>query len=297
MSYQTTAFPTPQRARRTPASGGPPSGLRDGTAHPINAVRTLGSALAQFGDMMFFLVEVVKSAAIPPYTWFPDFIDQSWIVLKRCLIPMVFVVFVFGYGAPGLQGVDLLNAVGSVDRLGAFFTMASFREFAPWTNGMVIAGIAGTAMCADLGARKVREEIEALESMGIDPIKSLVVPRFCALGFMTVFFSIVAGAVGVVGGLVAATWSAGESTAGYVATFSSTFTLAELFGDSLKVIINGFIIGLVCCYMGLNVKGGAEGVGRAVNRAVVISFVGIWVFNYMATIPMLSLFPQIEMLR
>jgi phospholipid/cholesterol/gamma-HCH transport system permease protein len=247
--------------------------------------------------MVFFLGAILRRALVPPYSWIPDMIEQAWLVLKRCLIPMLFTVFVFGFGAPGLQGVNLLNAVGSVDRLGAFFTMASFREFAPWTNGMVIAGIAGTAMCADLGARKVRDEIEALESMGIDPITSLVVPRFFALGIMTIFFSIVAGGVGVLGGLVAATWQAGESTAGYVATFSSTFTLAELLGDSVKVVVNGFIIGLVCCYMGLHVKGGPEGVGRAVNHAVVVSFVGIWLFNYMATIPMLSLYPQIEMLR
>ena len=84
----------------------------------------------------------------------------------------------------------------------------------------------------------------------------------------------------------------GESSAGYLGTFTSNFTLPDLLGSVIKTSMFGFIIGIVCCYKGLNVKGGAEGVGRAVNQAVVTAFVGIWAFNYVFTTTLLAAFPD-----
>src|SRR5439155_21483860 len=172
----------------------------------------------------------------------------------------------FGFGAPGLQGGNITYIFGTVDRLGAFFVMASIREFAPWINGMVIAGVGGTAICADLGARKIRQELDALAVLGLDPVRSIVVPRFLALGLVTAFMNLLALVFGVVGGWLAAVVVFGESSAGYLGTFTSNFTLPDLLGSVIKTSMFGFIIGIVCCYKGLNVKGGAEGVGRAVNQ-------------------------------
>jgi phospholipid/cholesterol/gamma-HCH transport system permease protein len=77
-----------------------------------------------------------------------------------------------------------------------------------------------------------------------------------------------------------------------MSTFSSNFTMPDLIGSVVKTSLFGFIIGIVCCYKGMNVKGGPEGVGRAVNQAVVISFAGIWIFNYVFTTTLLAAFPE-----
>ena len=91
---------------------------------------------------------------------------------------------------------------GALDRLGGFFVLASIREFAPFVTAIVLAGVAGTAITADLGARKIREELDALQVLGVDPVKNLVVPRFLALMLVTGLFDIYAILFGIFGGIV-----------------------------------------------------------------------------------------------
>jgi phospholipid/cholesterol/gamma-HCH transport system permease protein len=248
--------------------------------------------LDQVAGMMLLTGKAVVATFTPPYSWKEEFVEESWLILRRCLIPMIISTVAFGFGAPGLQASNLTQIFGTIDREGAFFVMASIREFAGWINGMVIAGVAGTAICADLGARKVREELDALAVLGLDPVRTIVTPRFLALGIMTPLMNILALTFGVIGGWLAAVVVWGETSAGYVATFSSNFTFPDLFGSVLKTTGFGFIIAIACCYKGLNVKGGAQGVGRAVNQAVVIAFAGIWVFNSMFTNIMLAAYPE-----
>jgi len=175
--------------------------------------------------------------------------------------------------------------------------MASVRELATWINGMVIAGVAGTAICADLGARKIREELDALAVLGTDIVKTLVVPRFLALGLMTVVFNYWNTAVSIIGQMVANMTVWHETAAGFVSTFSSNFTIAEVVFNGLKVLSFGFIIAIVCCYKGMNAKGGAAGVGRAVNQAVVVAFCAIYVYNYLINSLLLGAFPETTVLR
>src|SRR3954451_9197054 len=139
----------------------------------------------------------------PPYTWWREAVQQSWILIRRCAVPTLISLFAFGYGAPGIQSTSIGERLGFVDRVGEVFSVASLREFAPWVTGMVVAGAAGTAICADLGARKVREELDALAVIGVDTIRSLVLPRFVALAAMTpvlfawtAFWGTAAGAIG-----------------------------------------------------------------------------------------------------
>src|SRR4029077_8393474 len=107
------------------------------------------------------------------------------------------------YGAPGLQAANFLVTLGSLDRLGGFYVLASVREFAPFVTAIVISGVAGTAMCADLGARKIREELDALQVLGVNPVKNLVVPRFLALMLITGLFDMWAIVFGIFGGVIA----------------------------------------------------------------------------------------------
>jgi phospholipid/cholesterol/gamma-HCH transport system permease protein len=259
---------------------------------PAARPNVLIDGIEQVAGMMTLAWQAIVATVTPPFIWKADLVEETWLILRRCFIPVVLATLFFGFGAPGIQGGNITNVFGTVDRLGAFFVMASVREFAPWINGMVIAGVAGTAICADLGARKVREEIDALSVLGIDPVRSIVVPRFLALGVVTALMNLVAIVMGVLGGWLAAVTIFGETTAGYLATFSSNFTPPDLLGSVLKTSIFGFIVAIVCCYKGLNVKGGAEGVGRAVNQGVVLSFVGIWVFNSVFTFTLLAAYPE-----
>jgi phospholipid/cholesterol/gamma-HCH transport system permease protein len=251
----------------------------------------------EIGGMLLLLSQTVTAAIRPPFTWFDEFLVEATIFLRRTLIPTFFGVIALTAGAGGIQGGNLLNIFGSVDRLGAFFATLATREAGPWATGMIVAGVAGTAVCADLGARKVREELDAMAVLGVDPIKALVVPRFIALGVLTATMNLLAIAVSLVGGWAAAVLLFGETTAGYVSTTTLNFTLPDLLGSMFKTSFFGFMVALVCCYKGLNVKGGAVGVGRAVNQAVVISFVAIWVFNYMFTATLLAAFPETLNLR
>jgi len=242
--------------------------------------------------MMLLTGMTIIAAVPPPFSWRADFIEEAWLIVRRTTIPVIISTIAFGFGAPGLQASNLVSIFGTIDREGAFFVMASVREFAPWINGMVVAGVAGTAICADLGARKVREELDALAVLGLDPVRTIVVPRFLGLGIVTAFMNLIAITCGIIGGWIAAVPVWHETSAGYLATFTSNFTMPDLFGSVIKTTLFGFIIAIVCCYKGMNVKGGSEGVGRAVNQAVVIAFAGIWVFNYMFTTTMLAAFPE-----
>jgi phospholipid/cholesterol/gamma-HCH transport system permease protein len=272
----------------------PPPQVRPGrpkTKGP-QPIESAGSVLEQIAGMILLGGKAIVACVTPPFSWKYDFVEESWLLVRRCTFPVMISTTFFGLGAPGLQGDNLLNIFGTVDRSGAFFVMASVREFAPWINGMVLAGVGGTAICADLGARKVREELDALAVLGLDPVRTIVAPRFLALGLVTAAMNLVAIVCGVFGGWIAAVMVYKTNSAGYLATFTSNFTLPDLLGSIIKTSLFGFIIGVVCCYKGMNVKGGAEGVGRAVNQAVVISFAGIWVFNYMFTTTLLAAFPE-----
>jgi phospholipid/cholesterol/gamma-HCH transport system permease protein len=142
-----------------------------------------------------------------------------------------------------------------------------------------VAGAAGTAITADLGARKVREELDALAVIGVDTIRSLVAPRVLALTLIMPALMIFGLVISAFSGVIAVIQFGGTAAA-YWATFQAHFTVVDLFMNILKTFGFGFIIAIICSYKGINATGGSEGVGRAVNQAVVIAFVSVWVFNF-----------------
>src|SRR5713101_8800721 len=148
--------------------------------------------LEEVGDMMILTGKTILSALRPPYPYGGEFVSQFPFALQLCWFPLLVSTVAFGFGAPGLQAANFLSLFGALDRLGGFFVLASIREFAPFVTAVVVAGVAGTAMTADLGARKIREELDALQVLGVDPIKNLVVPRFLSLMLITPLFSVYA---------------------------------------------------------------------------------------------------------
>ena len=159
--------------------------------------------LEEIGDTVILTGKTVVSALRPPYPYGGEFVNQFLFALRLCWFPLLLSVVAAGYGAPGLQAANILVLFGSIDRLGGFFVLASIREFAPLITAIVIAGVAGTAITADLGARKIREELDALQVLGVDPVKNLVVPRFLALMLVTGLFDIYALLFGIFGGVAA----------------------------------------------------------------------------------------------
>ena len=274
--------------------GAPPTGRP--APRPTFGSGTFGW-LEQVAGMAMLTGQTIVSMFTPPFSWWREFVEQSWLVVKRAFIPLMLCTGVFAYGAATITGGSMIATLATTDRLGAFAIMASLRELAGWINGMVVAGVAGTAICADLGARKIRDELDALAVLGTDLTKTLVVPRFLALGIITVLFNFWNTLMSLVAIMIGNMTVWKETAAGYISTFSSNFTIPEVAFNTLKVLTFGFIIAIVCCYKGMNARGGAAGVGRAVNQAVVISFCAIYVFNYLINSLLLGAFPETATLR
>jgi phospholipid/cholesterol/gamma-HCH transport system permease protein len=224
-------------------------------------------------------LKVVWCWFTPPFTWWREAVQQAWILIRRCAIPTIISLFAFGYGAPGIQSTSIGERLGFVDRVGEVFSVASLREFAPWVAGMVVAGAAGTAITADIGARKVREELDALAVIGVDTIRSLVAPRVLALTVIMPALMIFGLVISAFSGAIAVVQFGGTAAA-YWATFQAHFTIPDLLMNIVKTVGFGFMIAVICSYKGVNATGGSEGVGRAVNQAVVIAFVALWIFNF-----------------
>ena len=180
---------------------------------------------------------------------------------------------------------------GALDRLGGFFVLTAIRWIGPMVTAVVVGGVAGTAITADLGARKIREELDALQVLGVDPIKNLVVPRFLALVVVTALLDVFAIVFGLIAGIVAELIYH-QSLGGFFATLFSNASVTDVWGSVLMCTIFGAIIAVVCCYKGMTASGGAAGVGRAVNQAVVISLVGVFAFNYIFTAILLATNPR-----
>ena len=157
--------------------------------------------MEEVGDMMVLTGKTIVSALRPPYPYGGEFLIQFLFALRLCWFPAPGEHGGCGYGAPGLQAANFLILFGALDRLGGFFVLAVIREFAPLVVAIIVAGVAGTAITADLGARKIREELDALQVLGVDPVKNLVVPRFLALMLITGLLDVYAIIFGIAGGV------------------------------------------------------------------------------------------------
>jgi phospholipid/cholesterol/gamma-HCH transport system permease protein len=252
--------------------------------------------LEEVGDMVVLTGRTILSALRPPYPYGGELVSQFLFVLRLVWFPLLVTTVAINYGAPGLQAANFLRIFGAMDRLGGFFVLAAIREIGPLITSTVLAGIAGTAITADLGARKIREELDALQVLGVDPVKNLVVPRFISLMIITGLFDLFALLFGLFGGILAAVVN-GQSLGPFWATFFANTTTVDLWGSLLKSMIFGAIIAIVCCYKGMTASGGAEGVGRAVNQAVVIAFLATGTFNYIFTQMLLATHPNILVIK
>jgi phospholipid/cholesterol/gamma-HCH transport system permease protein len=252
--------------------------------------------IEEVGDMMILTARTISSALRPPYPYGGEFVSQFLFALRLCWFPLLISTVCLCYAAPGLQAANFLSLFGALDRLGGIFVLAAIREIGPNVTAIVLAGVAGTAITADLGARKIREELDALQVLGVDPVKNLVVPRFLALMLVTGLFNIYAILFGLFGGVLAELVNHQPLGPFWDNLFNNAST-TDLWGSALKTVLFGAIISIVCCYKGMTASGGAEGVGRAVNQAVVVAFLAIFAFDYVFTQTLLATHPQILQIK
>jgi phospholipid/cholesterol/gamma-HCH transport system permease protein len=249
------------------------------------------------GDMGALGVKTLRFAARRPYTWVPDTITEASQAFRRCIVPLTLSISVFMIALSVIVFGNLLHILGATDREGGGMWIAFSREVCVWISTMIFAGVAGSAITADLGARKIREELDALTVLGLDRVRSLVVPRVLA---MTIAAPVL--------GMLALTISQGVNYAvapGHIGFPRSVFRDSvvsnilplDLYASIVKYAIIGFFVGVVSCHKGLASKGGAEGVGRAVNQTVVIAFFGIWLINSLFNLAYLTIFPETAILR
>ena len=286
----TNASPGATHAPRPAEAGGL---VRTASRRALLPTRNL---LEEFGDMMILTGRTLSSAVRPPYPYGGELVSQFLFTLRLVWFPLLLTTVAIDYGAPGLQAANFLTIFGALDRLGGLFVLAAIREIGPLITAIVMAGVAGTSITADLGARKIREELDALQVLGVDPVKNLVVPRFLALMIATGLFDIYALLFGIFGGLLAEIGSGG-SLGPFWSTLFANASVTDLWGSVLKCTMFGAIIAIVCCYKGMTASGGAEGVGRAVNEAVVISFLAFGAFNYVFTQTLLATHPNILVIK
>ncbi len=252
--------------------------------------------VTEAGAMMHLAFTVPVRALRPPYVYGPELVEQFRFAAKLCFFPMIITSFALSFGPAGIQAVNFLGLFGALDRMGGLYVLIVVRFFAPLVTAIVVAGVAGTAICADLGARKVREELDALSVLGVDPIKSIVAPRLIAIVLVCLLGNVLALLAGVLGA-IAVLYQNHAPLGPFFSAFFNTATPVELAGSFIKCAIYGVAIAVVCCYKGLETKGGAEGVGRSVNQAVVVAFLAIGAIDYAFTQYLLATNPILSKVR
>lgn len=211
-----------------------------------------------------------------------EFVAQSWFIASVSIMPTLLMAIPFCMMFVYQINI-LLAEVGAVDLSGAGAGVAIVREIGPIVTVLVVAGAGSTAICADLGSRTIREEIDAMKVLGINPIHRLCVPRVLASTVIAMFLNGLVSAVGLAGGYIATVYMQGASAGQYVTSISVLTGLNDFLLSEFKAAVFGLLAGLVACHLGLNVRGGPKGVGDAVNQTVVFSFLLLFLANSVIT--------------
>jgi phospholipid/cholesterol/gamma-HCH transport system permease protein len=220
-----------------------------------------------------------------------EFLDQVWFLIKVTTVPVILVSIPFGM-IISLHVGSFLTELGAQAHMGAAMVLAVVREEAPVATALLIAGAGGSAMCADLGSRRIRDEIDAMAVLGIDAIHRLVMPRLLAASIVAVLLDAIVSIAGIAGGWFFAVVVKHGTSSSYFASFNELSQLADLWMALLKAAIFGWVAGMVACYKGFFVRGGPKGVGDAVNQAVVITFILLFFLNFILTAVYFNFVPQ-----
>lgn len=253
-------------------------------------------AVDELGGMAQLLYRVINTAVLHPRGYWADVRDDMFDCLRRAMIPLLAVTFGYGLLASTFA-VSILTFLGAPNRLGSIYLTFAVREIAPFITAVVVSGVLATKTTSDIGARKIREELDALRVLGQDPVRLLVLPRVISLVLLTILLNYISVIVQVVQALYLTVTLGGASAGSFIETFLSNVTIYEVLGNLVKAALMGLCIGIVSTSKGLAVTRGAEGVGRAVNQAVVICIISALVINSVVDVLLLSYIPELTVLR
>ncbi len=211
-----------------------------------------------------------------------EFIEQAWFITSVTLMPTILVSIPFG-AVISLQVGNLTGQLGAQSFAGATAVLAVVREAAPIAAALIIAGAAGSAICSDLSARKIREEIDAMEVLGVDPLARLVVPRVLATMFVALMINGIVIGAGIGGGYFFTVIIQGGSAGAFLSSFTALASITDLYISCIKAVVFGWLAAIVGAYKGLGAGGGPSGVGRAVNESVIIAFMLLFFLNAVIT--------------
>jgi phospholipid/cholesterol/gamma-HCH transport system permease protein len=241
----------------------------------------LGGEAAQFA-----VVDIVRGR----FSW-SEFLLQAWFMTRVSLLPTILVAIPFGV-ITSVQIGAVANQIGATSFSGAVNGIGILRQGAPLVTSLMIAGAVGSAICSDLGARTVREEIDALKVMGISPIQRLVAPRVVAALVVALLLTVIVAMTAMITALFMNVGGGSISLGAYMESFVSFSQPTDLFLAEFKALIFGFIATIVAAHKGLSASGGPKGVADAVNQAVVLSVILLAVVNVALTQAYVMLVPQ-----
>ncbi|WUI67021.1 ABC transporter permease [Nocardia sp. NBC_00403] len=250
-----------------------------------NVTDTTLSSLRTFGRVVDLGLESTRGAASDiiarRFQW-PEMLRQAWYLVTVTAIPAVLMAVPFGV-VVSVQVGNLIHQLGADSLIGAAGGLGVIQQGAPIATGLLLGGAGASAIAADLGARTVREEIDALRTMGINPVHRLVIPRVSAMLLVAPLLNILIIFVGIVAGYAVAIGAQNVTPGSYWATFGSFTVLTDVWISLLKSMLFGFIVVIVACQRGLEASGGPRGVADGVNAAVVLSVASIIVVNLVIT--------------
>ncbi|HET7407158.1 MAG TPA: ABC transporter permease [Mycobacteriales bacterium] len=247
-------------------------------------------ALRQTGSLFALALDTFRALFRRPFQW-RETIDQAWFIASVTILPTALVSIPFG-AVIALQLGNLTRQVGAQSFTGSASVLAIVREASPIVTALLISGAGGSAICADLGSRKIRDEIDAMEVLGISPIQRLVVPRVLASMFVAVLLNGLVSVVGVAGGYYFNVFLQHGTPGAYIASFTALAQLPDLYASEAKALVFGAIAAIVASYRGLHPAGGPKGVGDAVNQSVIITFMLLFLTNFIMTAIYFQIVPQ-----
>lgn len=251
------------------------SGLRVLGTGGAGTMQAVGGLLAMSADAVKFLFRRPFQGR--------ELLEQSWFVARVSLMPTVLVAIPFTVLVSFTLNI-LLRELGAADLSGAGAAFGAVTQVGPMVTVLIVAGAGATAMCADLGSRTIREEIDAMEVLGINPVQRLVAPRMLASGIVALLLNSLVVIIGILGGYTFSIFIQGVNPGAFAAGITLLTGVPEVIISCVKAALFGLIAGVVACYRGLTISGGgAKAVGNAVNETVVYAFMALFVVNVVVT--------------
>lgn len=235
------------------------------------------STLAWIGEAWLILADAIRRLFARPFEFLEMVNQMSFVGVSS--VPIVVMTGFFSGAVLSLYLSEFLLRYGASQFVGATVALSAMREIGPVLAGIMVAARCGSAMAAQLGTMAVTEQVDALKMLSVHPTKYLVVPRVLACVLMMPILALVGMWSAVVGGWIVAVGQKIPSTT-FIQSVQQFGTLTDVGKGMLKAPVFGLIIAIVACREGLYTTGGAEGVGRATTRSVVISTVLVYVANF-----------------